>query len=108
MSSSCAGGPGRARPRRADRISTRTEPGTGLSPGRFFRSLVSAEEGLNGRLDGLGGQEDATFAGRSWGWVIGRVVGPSHISIEPGSAGSKVRGTQAASSVIRRTPKEYS
>ena len=47
-------------------------------------------------------------ADRTWGWVMGRVVGPSHMSMEPGSAGSKVRGTQAASSSIRRTPKEYS
>jgi hypothetical protein len=31
-----------------------------------------------------------------------------HMSMEPGSAGSKVRGTQAASSSIRRTPNEYS
>ena len=45
---------------------------------------------------------------RTCGWVIGRVVGPSHMSIEPGSAGSKVRGTQLASSSIRRTPNEYS
>ena len=50
----------------------------------------------------------AVAAGRSWGWVMGRAVGPSHMSMEPGSAGSKVRGTQAASSSIRRTPKEYS
>src|SRR5579871_3559998 len=45
---------------------------------------------------------------RTCGWVMGRVVGPSHMSIEPGSAGSNVRGTQLASSSIRRTPKEYS
>ena len=50
----------------------------------------------------------AGVADRSWGWVMGRAVGPSHMSMEPGSAGSKVRGTQAASSSIRRTPKEYS
>ena len=47
-------------------------------------------------------------AGRSWYWDEGRRTGPSHMSIDPTSSGSKVRGTQAASSSIRRTPKEYS
>ena len=37
-----------------------------------------------------------------------RATGPSHMSMLPGSSGSKVRGLQAASSSIRRTPKEYS
>jgi len=58
--------------------------------------------------DSAGTRASAGVAERSWGWVTGRAVGPSHMSIEPGSAGSKVRGTQAASSSIRRTPKEYS
>ena len=45
---------------------------------------------------------------RSWGWETVRAFGPSHMSIDPGSSGSNMRGRQAASSSIRRTPKEYS
>jgi len=83
-----------------------------------LRGYVDERGGDAGHVEVHGrGSLDAHEAGlptsagrvdRTWGWVMGRLVGPSHMSMEPGSAGSKVRGTQAASSVIRRTPKEYS
>jgi hypothetical protein len=50
----------------------------------------------------------SVLAGWSCGWDVVRRTGPSHMSMEPASSGSKVRGTQAASSSIRRTPNEYS